>query len=83
MGFQVYLAIDEFSWSKKTLAKLMRRQIVVMSVADQWDTYLFPDDIPINIANPKDLATLKHLLGYTELYLVAGSDVIPQCFCLP
>ena len=76
MGFQVYLAIDEFSWSKKTLAKLMRRQIVVMSVADQWDTYLFPDDIPINIANPKDLVTLKHLLGYTELYLVAGSDVI-------
>ena len=54
----------------------MRRQIVVMSVADQWDTYLFPDDIPINIANPKDLATLKHLLGHTELYLVAGSDVI-------
>ena len=48
MGFQVYLAIDEFSWSKKTLAKLMRRQIVVMSVADQWDTYLFPDDIPID-----------------------------------
>lgn len=76
MGFQVYLAVDEFSWSKKTLAKLMRRQIVVMSVADQWDTYLFPDDIPINIANPQDLATLKHLLGATELYLVAGSDVI-------
>ena len=76
MGFQVYLAVDEFSWSKKTLAKLMRRQIVVMSVADQWDTYLFPDDIPINIANPQDLAMLRDLLGYTELYLVAGSDVI-------
>lgn len=75
-GFQVYLAVDEFSWSKRTLAKLRRRQIVVMSVADQWDTYLFPDDIPVNIANPQDLARLKSLLGETELYLVAGSDVI-------
>lgn len=75
-GFQVYLAVDEFSWSKRTLAKLQRRQIVVMSVADQWDTYLFPDDIPVNIANPQDLARLRQLLGDTELYLVAGSDVI-------
>ncbi len=76
LGFQVYLAVDEFSWSKRTLAKLQRRQIVVMSVADQWDTYLFPDDIPVNIANPQDLARLRQLLGGTELYLVAGSDVI-------
>ncbi len=76
LGFQVYLAVDEFSWSKRTLAKLQRRQIVVMSVADQWDTYLFPDDIPVNIANPDDLARLRQLMGGTELYLVAGSDVI-------
>ena len=58
-GFEVYLAVDEFSWSKRTLAKLLRRRIVRMSVADQWDTYLFPDDIPINIAMPEDLRALR------------------------
>lgn len=75
-GFEVYLAVDEFSWSKKTVAKLLRRQIVSMSVSDQWDTYLFPDDVPINIAMPNDLAKLSGLLPGRELYLVAGSDVI-------
>ena len=76
LGFEVYLAVDEFSWSKKALAKLLRRQIVAISAADQWDTYLFPDDIPINIAMPRDLAQLKTLLPGREVYLVAGSDVI-------
>lgn len=76
LGYELYLAVDEFSWSKKTVAKLLRRQIVSMSVSDQWDTYLFPDDVPINIAMPGDLAKLKELLPGRELYLVAGSDVI-------
>ncbi len=76
LGFEVYLAVDEFSWSKKTLAKLLRRQIVTISAADQWDTYLFPDDIPINIAMPQDLALLRSLLPDREVSLVAGSDVI-------
>lgn len=75
-GFEVYLAVDEFSWSKKTLPKLLRRKIVSISIADQPDAYLFPDDIPINIAMPEDLARLKTLLHGRELYLVAGSDVI-------
>ncbi|MGM9563468.1 MAG: hypothetical protein ACI3VQ_05265 [Faecousia sp.] len=75
-GFEVYLAVDEFSWRKKTLPKLLRRKIVGISIADQPDTYLFPDDIPINIAMPQDLALLKRLLPRRELYLVAGSDVI-------
>ena len=75
-GFEVYLAVDEFSWSKKTLPKLLRRKIVSISVADQWDTYLFPDDIPVNIAMPDDLARLQRLLPGREVYLVAGSDVI-------
>ena len=76
LGFEVYLAVDEFSWSKKTLPKLLRRQIVGISVADQADTYLFPDNIPINIANPADLERLMTLLPEREVYLVAGSDVI-------
>ena len=76
LGFEVYLAVDEFSWSKMPLPKLLRRQIVSISVADQWDTYLFPDEIPVNIAMPDDLAHLARLLPDRELYLVAGSDVI-------
>ena len=75
-GFEVYLAVDEFSWSKKTLPKLLRRRIVSISVADQWDTYLFPDDIPVNIAMPEDLELLHTLFAGREVYLVAGSDVI-------
>ena len=75
-GFEVYLAVDEFSWRKRTLAKLMRRRIVGMSVADQWDTYLFPDDIPINLANPEDLDRLRSLMGEQSLSLVVGDDVI-------
>ncbi len=75
-GFEVYLAIDEFSWSKRTLPKLLRRKIAHMSAADQWDTYVFPDHIPINIAFSQDLDTLRSLFADREVYLVAGSDVI-------
>ena len=76
LGFEVYLAIDEFSWSKKTVPKLLRRQIAAISTADQWDTYIFPDDIPINIAMPEDLKKLKSIFARRQLYLVVGSDVI-------
>ena len=68
--------MDEFSWSKRTLAKLMRRQIVSMSTANLPDVYLFPDDIPVNLAVPEDLKQLSRLFADRELYLVAGSDVI-------
>lgn len=75
-GYEIYLAIDEFSWSKQTLPHLLRRKIVQMSLADQWDTYLFPDDLPINIAVGEDLARLRGLFPSREVFLVAGSDVI-------
>ncbi len=75
-GFEVYLAVDEFSWSKRTLAKLLRRQIANMSVANLPDVYMFPDDIPVNIAVPEDLKNLSTIFRDREMYLVAGSDVI-------
>ena len=62
LGYTVFLAIDEFSWSKKTQPHLVRRQIVNMSMADEFYVHLFPDDIPINIANPADLKRLRQLL---------------------
>lgn len=76
LGFEVYLALDEFSWSKKTQPRMIRKQIVSMSVADESDVYIFPDDISVNIANPNDLKQLQELFGKKELYMVVGSDVI-------
>ena len=76
LGFTVFLAIDEFSWSKKTQPHLVRRQIVNMSVADEFYVHLFPEDTPINIANPVDLKRLKDIFSEEEVYIVVGSDVI-------
>lgn len=76
LGFEVYLALDEFSWSKKTQPRMLRRKIITMSVADEANVYLFPDDEPVNIANPKDLKKLRETFKGKELYLVVGSDVV-------
>lgn len=76
MGFEVYLAIDEFSWRKKTEPSLIRRRIAVMSVADEYHVTLFPHDISINIANADDLAHLQSLFPGRSVYLVVGSDVV-------
>ncbi len=76
LGFEVYLAVDEFSWSKKAQPHLIRRQIVNLSVAGDFHVHLFPDDIPVNIANPDDLHRLVDLFPGQRVYLVAGSDVV-------
>lgn len=76
LGFTVYLAVDEFSWNKRTLPKLLRRKIALMSVADATDVFLFPDDIPVNIAIPADLERLTALFGGQRVTLVMGSDVV-------
>lgn len=75
-GFEVYLAIDEFSWSKKTQPRLIRRRIAKMSTADIGSVYLFPDNCPVNIANPSDLKKLKTLFHGRPVYIVTGMDVI-------
>ena len=76
LGFEVYLAVDEFSWSKKAQPSLIRRQIVSMSVADEFNVYLFPHDIPVNLATPADLDRLRQVFAGQELYLAVGSDVV-------
>ena len=68
--------MDEFSWSKKAQPHLVRRQIVNLSIAGDFHVHLFPDEIPVNIANPADLKRLRELFPYQEVYLVAGSDVV-------
>lgn len=76
LGFEVYLAVDEFSWSKKAQPSLIRRQIVSMSVADEFNVYLFPHDIPVNLATPADLDRLRQVFAGRKLYLAVGSDVV-------
>ena len=81
MGFDVYLALDEFSWSKKTQPRLLRRKLMLMSVASEDDIYLFPEDLPVNIANPNDLMNLQKAFEGREIYMVVGSDVVDNASC--
>ena len=76
MGFSVYLAADEFSWSRRVCPLRIRQRIIAMSVADIRNAYLFPEDEQINLANPGDLKRLRQLFAGKEVYLVAGSDVV-------
>ncbi len=76
LGYDVYLAVDEFSWSKKVQPRLIRRQIINMSIADELGIFLFTDDIPINLTNTEDLKALKSLFPNKEVHMVVGSDVI-------
>ena len=75
-GFEVYLAIDEFSWSKKTLPYLLRKNIVEMSISNEFNIYVYPANFPVNISRKEDLALLKGNFPNSKVYIVAGSDVI-------
>lgn len=75
-GFEVHLAVDEFSWSKKTLPNKIRRKIITMSIADELNIYVYPENLSVNIANPLDIKQLKDNFSDSEVYLVVGSDVV-------
>ncbi|WP_312702074.1 cytidyltransferase [Sedimentibacter sp.] len=76
LGYEVYLAVDEFSWSKRVQPRMIRRQIINMSIADELGVFLFPDDIPVNLSNANDLKNLKDIFGDKDIYIVVGSDVL-------
>ncbi len=76
MGFEIMLAIDEFSWSKKTQPHRIRRRIASISTADLFHVHIFPEDFPVNIANPADLHRLRQTFSGKEVYIVVGSDVV-------
>jgi len=76
LGFEIYLAIDEFSWSKRTQPHLFRKNIINVSIADELNLYLFPDDIPVNLANPKNLKTLVNSFPSSKAFIVVGTDVL-------
>ncbi len=76
LGYEVYLSVDEFSWSKKVQPRMIRRQIINMSIADELGVFLFPDDVPVNLSSSNDLKALKGLFPKKEIYIVVGSDVL-------
>lgn len=76
IGFEVYLAVDEFSWSKRTQPHLIRKNIIHMSIAEETDLYLYPEDFPTNIANPRDLQLLRINMNTDQVFIVVGLDVI-------
>lgn len=81
LGFEVYLSIDEFSWSKRTLPNLLRRNIVSMSISDELDVYLYPENFPVNLANHRDLKILRESFQNSKVYMVVGSDVVLNASC--
>ncbi|HAJ32633.1 MAG TPA: cytidyltransferase [Candidatus Atribacteria bacterium] len=76
LGFETYLAVDEFSWSKRTQPHLFRKNIINISIADELNVYLYPEDLPVNIANSDNLKTLRENFPFSEVYIVVGSDVV-------
>ena len=76
-GFEVLLAIDEFSWSKKTQPYRLRRRIAAMAVADVFHVSIFPEDFPVNIANPENLhRAARRPSRAGSVSIVVGSDVV-------
>ncbi len=75
-GFEVFLGVDEFSWSKRTQPSLIRKNIINMSIADEMDIYIYPEDFPTNLANAEDLKQLSMNFQDYRPYIVVGSDVI-------
>ncbi len=59
---------------------MIRRQIISMSIADEKNVFLFPDEIPINIGNPSDLKRLKDLFPNRNIYITVRSEVVERAF---
>ena len=76
LGFEVLLAIDEFSWSKRTQPYRIRRRIAAMSVANEFHVHIFPENFPVNIANPDNLRRLRQAFPGRSVSIVVGSDVV-------
>jgi nicotinic acid mononucleotide adenylyltransferase len=76
LGFEIYLAVDEFSWSKRTQPNLIRKNIINMSISDELDIYIYPEELPVNLSNPEDLKHIVSNYQNSTLHLVVGSDVL-------
>lgn len=76
LGYDVYLAVDEFSWSKKTQPNNIRRKIIKVSIAEEPNIYTLPEDIQVNLSNDYDLENLRRVFNDADINIVVGSDVV-------
>lgn len=74
MGYDVYIAIDEFTWNRRTQPNLLRRKIIDMSISDELSIFTFPKAIPVNLENDKTLEQLKTSFDGMEVHIIAGED---------
>ncbi|WP_346961447.1 cytidyltransferase [Clostridium sp.] len=81
LGYEVYLAVDEFSWSKKTLPNLLRKILINLSICDEFNVYIYPETMQVNISNPNDLRILKESFSGSQIFFVSGSDVLLNASC--
>ena len=75
-GFEVLLADAEFSWSTTPQPSRLRRRLAAMAVADVFHVSIFPEDFPVNIANPENLHELRAAFPGRSVSIVVGSDVV-------
>lgn len=75
-GGEVFIQIDEFSWSKRTLPRNIRKTIVRMAMAEDSNVYLLPFEPPLNIASKADVEKLGACFPGREIWVLAGADVI-------
>ncbi|MCH1981925.1 hypothetical protein MCG98_04990 [Ruminococcus sp. OA3] len=78
MGFEVFLNAHAFSWKRKSRPSEIRRQMILMAVADLPHVYLFPEEIPINIGNSDDLKKLRRVFSGQDVYLMVKGVALAQ-----
>ncbi|MFZ5351176.1 MAG: cytidyltransferase, partial [Bacillota bacterium] len=80
MGFEVHLSVDEFAWERRSMPNLIRRSIINMSIADEFNMYLFPEDFPLNTDNSRDVQRLLKAFPGCEVYIVLDSvELLSGC----
>ncbi|MBN2796316.1 MAG: hypothetical protein JXR88_12975 [Clostridia bacterium] len=76
LGLDVYVAISEFHWKRRTQPSLIRKQIAEMTIGDQFYLYTFPQNLPIHLKRKEDLNQLKRLFEDKKIYLIIGEDAL-------
>lgn len=75
-GYEVYIAIDAFNWMRRTQATLMRRRMIELTIANEFDIYLFPAEVSIYANNDEDIEALQTFFGHIPIYWTIGEDLM-------
>lgn len=75
-GYDVYISIDEFNWMKKASPYMIRMNSIIKYTADDFNVFIFPDNIPINVFNYNDLQYLKNAFGCNDIKIVLEIETL-------